>query len=263
MTTNADDHSTRSQSPAQGVGDPRILEVDSTAAVDWLKAGWRTFIAAPGVSLLFGVLFALVCAGAVTLTIRNPGFTTAFITGLLLIGPFLACGLYVAARQHASGERVRIGASLALLWDRRTNLSLFAVFLALVMAAWVRFSSLLFAFQMDAFGPTAYNWENFLAGRLDPAILGFFLVIGALLAVVVFVTSAVAIPMIVDRDAGPIPAISASYRAVKQNWQPMALWAAMIVALTGIGILTWFVGMVVLFPLLGYATWYSYRALLD
>lgn len=241
--------------------EPQILTVESTAALDWLKAGWQTLLAAPGVSLLYGALFGLVCAVLTMLTLRNPGFTTAFLTGLLLIGPLLASGLYVAARQHAAGERVSIWASLSLLWDRRTNLSLFVLFLGLVMAAWVRFSSLLFAFKVDVFSPTSYSWGSFLTGSFDPIIVGFFVVIGAILASVVFVTSAVAVPMIVDRDAGPITAISASYRAVRTNWQPMALWAALIVALTSVGVVTWFVGMIVLFPLTGYATWYSYKAL--
>lgn len=241
----------------------RIRRVPVSAPLNWLRAGWETLLHAPAPSLLYGLLFSLACLGIATLTASNPGFTTAFLTGLLLIGPVLAMGLYVAARQHADGEPVKIGAGLSLLWERRTNLSLFVVFLALVMAAWVRVSALLFAIKVDAFAPTAYSWGGFLAGRFDPVIVGFFLVIGAILALAVFVSSAVAIPMIADRDVGPITAVSTSYRAVKENIPAMALWALLIVALTLFGVLSWFVAMIFLFPLLGYATWFSYRDLVD
>ncbi len=241
----------------------RIRDVPLGAPLVWLRSGWATLIHAPGPSLLYGLLFALVCFGVAMLSASNPGFTTAFLTGLLLIGPVLATGLYVAARQHSQGEPVSIGAGLTLLWQRRTSLSLFVLFLALVMAAWVRFSALLFALKVDAFAPTAYSWEGFLAGSFDPVIVGFFVVIGAILASVVFLTSAVAVPMIADRDVNPITAITASYRAVVQNPKPMALWAALIVALTLFGIMSWFLAMVFLFPLLGYATWFSYRDLVE
>jgi uncharacterized membrane protein len=93
--------------------------------------------------------------------------------------------------------------------------------------------------------------------------LGYFVGIGFLLAVVLFVVSAVAIPFILDKDADFITAMQTSYRAVTRNPIPMALWATTIVALTALGIATAFVGLAVVFPILGYATWHSYRALVD
>jgi len=259
MSSNAID----ADSSARNTGKPQVRRVPVEAPLEWLHQGWRTLIAAPFTSLLYGAVFALVCVGAVALTQTLPWFTIAFLTGLLLIGPFLASGLYIGARQHEAGERIAIRKSLALIWERATNLGLFAVFLGLIAAAWIRLSALIFAFHVDSFSPNANSFLGLLGGSLDFGVVAFFLLIGALLAFVIFVTSAVAIPMIIDRDAGPIDAVLASVRAVRANWAPMALWAGLIVALTGLGILTWFVGMVVLFPLLGYATWYSYRAVLQ
>jgi uncharacterized membrane protein len=256
-------HSSDSDDTSASTPEARIRRVPVTAPLAWLSSGWSTLTYAPGPSLLYGLVFAGLCFWITSLIMSNPGFTTAFLTGLLLIGPVLATGLYVAARQHAEGKRVSIRDGLALIWDRRDNLSLFLLFLGIVMAAWVRIAALLFAFQVDAFGPTAYNWRNFLAGGFDPVIVGFFVVIGGILAVAVFVTSAVAIPMIADRDVSPITAMVTSYRAVKQNPLPMALWAALIAALTVLGILSWFIAIVFLFPLLGYASWYSYRHLVE
>ncbi|AFL72272.1 DUF2189 domain-containing protein [Thiocystis violascens] len=243
------------------VSAPTIRRADLAEPLDWLAAGIRSFAAAPAGSLLYGTLFAAACWSTLALTRSLPWFALAFLTGLMLLGPFLAAGLYVAARQQDAGEPISIRGSFALLWERRTNLSLFALFLGLIAAAWVRLSALLFAIQFTTLSPSTNDYLGLLSGHFDPVVTGFFVGIGLLLAGTVFVTSAVAIPMILDRDVGPITAMQTSYRTVLTNWPAMLLWAALIVLLSGIGLLTLFVGMIPLFPVLGYATWHSYRRL--
>lgn len=243
---------------------PLIRQVDIAEPLDWLAKAARSFAQHPGHSVLYGIVFALACWASLWLTWSLPWFTIAFLTGLMLIGPFLAAGLYVAARQSEAGAPVSIQTSLHLIWERRTNLSLFALFLGLIAAAWVRLSALLFAIKFSAFSPSIQSYQSALSGAgFDPIVTGFFIGIGFLLAATVFVTSALAIPLILDRDAGPITAIQASARAFGKNWPAMLLWAALIVSLSGLGILTFFVGMIVIFPMLGYATWHSYRQMLD
>jgi len=252
---------TQSAHPSFSETAPSIHRVDVAEPLDWLTAGLRTFAAAPASSLFYGALFAIACWVTLTLTLALPWFTIAFVTGLLLLGPFLAAGLYVAARQQEAGEPIRIRAGFELVWDRRTNLSLFALLLGLIAAAWVRLSALLFAVQFNMFSPSIEGYIGILSGHFDPVVVTFFFAIGFLLAAVVFTISAIAVPMILDRDVGPITAMQTSYRVVRSNLSAMTLWAALIVAVTGVGILTLFVGMIVLFPVLGYATWHSYRRL--
>ena len=74
--------------------------------------------------------------------------------------------------------------------------------------------------------------------------------------------SVVAVPLIIDRHASASEAIRASLRAAAANVPAMVLWAALIVALTMLGFATLLVGMVVVAPLLGYATWHAYRDLI-
>ena len=231
--------------------DARIRRVDVSMPMDWLASGWQTFMAAPFSSLLYGALFSVACLAAVRVWNRSPGRT----------GPFLAAGLYAAACQHEQGKTVSIGRGFEHVVARSTNLSLFAVFLALVMAAWIRLSALIFAVNFSVSSPSIEGFRGVLTGQMGGDALAFFLFVGFLLALTVFITSAVAIPMIMDRDVSPMLAIHTSAKAVAKNWPAMAAWAALIVALTGVGILTFFLGMVVLFPLLGYATWHSYRAM--
>ncbi len=244
---------------AHGPEAPEIRRVDIAEPLEWLARGARSLAKSPAHSLLYGAIFTLACWATLWLAWSLPWFTIAFLTGLLLVGPFIAAGLYVAARQQDRGEPVVIRQSLALLWERRTNLGLFALFLGIIAAAWVRLSALIFAIATPSIG----GYQSILTGKgFDPVLAAFFLGIGLLLAVTVFVTSALAIPMILDRDAGPVTAMQTSARAVRENWAAMLVWAVLIVSLSGIGILTLFAGMIVIFPILGYATWHSYRRIL-
>ncbi|EXJ15343.1 DUF2189 domain-containing protein [Imhoffiella purpurea] len=238
---------------------PSVRRIEIAEPLDWLRQAIQTFVRAPGHSLLYGALFSLACWATIALIWSLPWFALAFLTGLMLLGPFLAAGLYVAARQQESGQSVSIRESLGLIWRRRTSLGLFALFLGLIAAAWVRLSALLFAIQFDLMSPSVESYLNLFSSSFDPVVAAFFVGIGLLLAFTVFATSAVAIPMILDRDVDPITAINTSLRTFALNWPGMLLWAASIVALSGIGILTGFIGMILLFPLLGYATWHSYR----
>lgn len=239
-----------------------VRRLDYDAPLLWLAAGVRDLVAAPYSSVLYGMLFAASAAATTYAAMEQPGFAVAFITGLLLIGPVLAAGLYVAARQRQAGEKVSIVKGIALLARRSTNIALFAVFLALLMAAWVRLSALIFALQFNTFTITLDGYQGVLSGTGDPIVVAYFVVIGLLLAAAVFVTSAVAVPMIVDRDCGPLTAIHASVQSFAKNWLVMLGWAASIVALTVVGVATLFLGMIILFPVLGYASWHSYKGLI-
>ena len=240
-----------------------IVSVEPTAAFRWLKKGFDDFTREPGLSLLYGGLFAALCATVYGLVMNAPWYALAYLTGLIVIGPFLAAGLYVASRDMESGNSASISASFRLLQKRSTYLALFSLMLSLVMAAWVRFSALLFAIQLNSLNP-APSMQTFTGMLSTPdglATLAFFVGIGLLLVSVVFVISAVAVPMIIDRDADFISAIQTSAKAVAKNPLAMLVWAVLIVALTTMGIAMAFVGLAVIFPILGYATWHSYREL--
>jgi uncharacterized membrane protein len=245
-------------------GVPRfeISRIGMSAPFRWLKSGIDDFRQIPGLSLLYGAIFAALCFGVYALVQTVPWYTLGYITGLMVIGPFLASGLYVASRDlERSTHQPSVRGSLRLLGQRATYLGLFSVLLALVMAAWIRFSALLFAIHFSTLTPTANAYTSLLTSPDGWSVLALFFGIGFLLAVAVFVISAVAIPLILDRDADFITAVQTSYRAVTSNPGPMALWAALIVAITVVGVATLFVGLAVFFPILGYATWHSYRDL--
>lgn len=233
----------------------------ATSAFGWIRHGIDDFRQAPVLSLLYGVLFAGLCAGVYLLIQNVPWYTTGYLTGLVVAGPFLAAGLYAASRDMERGDSPAISASLSLIMQRRTYLGLFSLMLAMVMAAWIRFSAVLFAVKFSTLSPSVEAYTSMFTSSDGWITLSFFVGVGFLLAAVVFVISAVAIPLILDKDADFVAAMQASYRAVTSNPGAMAVWAVSIVALTAVGIATVFIGFFVIFPVLGYATWHSYREL--
>jgi len=240
-----------------------IREVAPGAAARWLREGWAAMLRSPGVSLFYGGLCAAVGFGVVLLGRAMPGLTVKFVIVLLMLGPFLAAGLYVTARRHLAGDAAGIAKSFALDGQRRSSLGLFGLFLIFVVSTWMMATVVLFAIKVTALAPTSAGYVTALGGGLDPLMTLFLIGSGALLAAAVFVSSVVAVPLIVDRDAGPIAAVHASWRAVIANPRPMLAWAGVVVGLMLLGALTAFLGMVLIFPLLGFGSWYAYREVID
>ena len=257
MTT----HSTEMAQVTKSRAISDIARVDTAAPLMWLRRGMDDFRRAPGLSLLYGALFAALCAGIFLLAKNVPWYALGYLTGLVVLGPFLASGLYVASRDGERGLSPSISRSLALIWKRRTYLALFSLLLGLVMAAWIRFSALLFAVKFSTLTPSIEAYLSLLSSSEGWVTLGYFIGIGLVLVASVFVASAVSIPLILDKDQDFITAAQTSFRAVAGNPGAMFFWASVIVVLTAIGIATAFVGFAVVFPVLGYATWHSYRAL--
>lgn len=234
---------------------------ETTKPLSWLKKGVKDFTQVPVQSVLYGFIFAMVCGGVFSLINSAPWYSLAYLTGLVFLGPFLAAGLYTAARDIERGNKPTISGSLKLIYQRRSYLTLFSLMLVLVMAAWIRLSSLLFAVKFSVMQPTIGSYTNMLTSPDGWIAMGFFIAIGFVLAAAVFAVSAIAIPYILDRDVNFMSAMLRSYQVVMANLGSMSLWALAIVLLTALGIATAFIAFLVIFPILGYATWHSYRDL--
>ena len=239
----------------------QVATVEASAPLRWLQKGYEDFRAIPLLSMAYGLLFAGVCALFVIAVSSSPINTLAFLTGLVLVGPFVAAGLYVASRDLENGNRPSISRSLRLLISRRTHLGLFALMLSLIMVAWTRMSALIFAIQFNTLTPSVEAFTSSLTSADGWIGLAFFAGVGFVLVAAVFTLSVVTVPSVLDRDVDFISAMKASYQSVKTNAKAMAIWAGLIALMTGFGIATALVGLVVVFPVLGYATWHSYREL--
>ena len=134
--------------------------------------------------------------------------------------------------------------------------------LMFIYLVWLRAATLLFAlFIYGNFMPLADFITFVLTTPEGVAMLVIGTTIGALLALVTFAVSALSIPMLMRKDVDVMTAMSASVEVLMDAPGPMLLWAWLIAVLTAFGVATMFVGLVVVFPLIGHATWHAYRSI--
>ncbi|MCB1907399.1 MAG: DUF2189 domain-containing protein [Rhodocyclaceae bacterium] len=239
---------------------PRIALVEHSRPLAWLKAGWRDMARSPLASLSYGALFAALGYLIMAYAIDKPYLGTAAVSGFMLIGPIAAAGLYEISRRHESGEPTGFFESLGGLRGHRDGLFMFGIMLAFMLIVWERLSAMLFAlFYRGDIADVGGFFNHILFSGEYVHFLIAYMVIGGTLAALVFALTAIAVPMVMDRDTDAITAMMTSLRAIGANLGAMALWAVIIVALMAISFATMMIGLVVLLPLLGHATWHAYR----
>lgn len=245
---------------------PRIRQVELDRPWTWLAKGWNDILAAPRISLAYGAAIAgasIAIAGAL-FALGTVYLLLPMAAGFFLVAPLVAVGLYETSRRIAAGEEVSLRSALGAAGRNRGQIALLGLALMLLHLAWVRIATLLFALFFDRVHP---SWGTIIDTIFfSPVSLPFLAtgsVIGLGLAIVAFSIAAVSIPMLIDRDANVMVAIATSVGAVVRNWRPMALWAALIVVFTAVGMATLFAGLVVAMPLIGHATWHAYRDVVE
>lgn len=234
-----------------------------TAPFDWLRRGAADLRACGMASLFYGLCFAL-AGGLLLAAFRHAvQLVTAVTTGFMLVGPFFAIGLYELSRRREAGEPLHLRPTLAVWRGNLAAIGIYSLILIVLYLLWARASLVMFALFYQGGMPTM---EGFMAQIIKFDNLEFLLayaLVGAIFAGLVFAFSAVSIPMMLDRNQDTVTAMLASFLALVRNLPMMLVWAALIVALTVIGIATAFLGLIVTMPLVGHATWHAYRALIE
>ena len=242
---------------------PLIRRVPVDRPWAWLAAGWRDIVAAPAASLSYGLV--PVAAGwlAIVLMLRFdlPYLVLPLSAGFFYVGPFIATGLYEISRRLEAGQPVD-GKSTLMAWRRNPEqIALMGVLLLLFHLAWMRMAQLLFAIFEWRSVP---SWDRFLdlvwTSSKSLPFLALGVGLGAFLAAIAFAIGAFSIPYLLDRrNSNMFEAIATSVAATRLNFRPMLLWAAVIVFLTGLGMIVGLLGLVVTLPLVAHATWHAYR----
>ncbi len=243
---------------------PAVRRIAVTSAFAWLRQGWHDLRRAWMASLAHGVLFAALGWGLVNWGWESH-YSLTFTSGFLMVAPLLAICFYDISRSLEQGQPVvSLSRPIRILRANPWTLAMFVILLALLFSLWERVTAVMVALTLraDVVAQGSFSYLQHVAADPHhlPVVIGFFAV-GAVFALVAFTLSAVSLPMLVDRPVDIVTAIVTSVRAVLQNPLSMLLWAAIIAALVLLGYLTHFIGLVVLFPLLGHATWHAYRAL--
>jgi len=228
----------------------------ANAPLRWIKLGWQDLKQAPVQSLSYGAILVL-CSYLLTflsITYGNLVVLLALLSGFIFVGPVLALAFYDISFQLQKGRTPTLGHALRESWRHIGNEMVFAVILMVIFMVWARAASMTHVFFPMQARPELEEMATFLAiGTL----------IGSLFAAFVFCISAFSLPMIIDRKADMVTAVVTSFNAVLRNKPAMLVWALLIVAAVAVGIVTAFLGLAVMLPLIGHATWHAYQETID
>ncbi|KIT15673.1 DUF2189 domain-containing protein [Jannaschia aquimarina] len=241
---------------------PRAGQVTLSDLGAALRAGWGDFRAAPQYGLFFACIyvisgFALLQLGAGLFT-----WTLTLTLGFPLIAPFLAVGLYEVSRRRCDGVPLVFSEVLAVVWNERTRQIPWAGAVILIyFLFWSFVAHMLFALFM---GPTALlGPPDTLAAYLSGPGLAMAIVqilFGGACAFLLFGLTALSLPMLLEREVDFVTAMRASLGAVRANLPIMMVWAAIIAVTTLLAMVPWFLGLLIVLPVLGHASWHLYRA---
>lgn len=234
------------------------------AALKWLRAGWDDLSANPGPSLIYGLFVFLLSAGIVAGLVWLEWDYVLFpaIAGFLVFAPTLAIGLYEKSRALEQDEPVSLGRML-LPHARGGGQVLFTgALLCGVMLLWMRAAVIIYALF---FGVRPFPGLDHIVPMLFTTTTGIAMLIvgtliGGLFAAFSFAISAFSIPMMLDRRVDALTAMGTSWALVWNNLQAMLVWGALVLLLFLLSVATGFLGLIVVFPWLGHATWHAYRA---
>jgi uncharacterized membrane protein len=229
-----------------------------------LGAGWRDFRAAPLYGMFFGGIYA--AAGILLYLLlsyyRSVWLILPLAIGFPLIGPFVAAGLYEVSRRLARREQLWWGEILTVtIRQSRREFGWMAFVVLFILWVWMYQVRLLVAFFMGYKGFASLDgFIVALTGQSGLTFLAIGTVIGAALSFVLFCSTVIAMPMLLHRDVDFITALITSWRTVFENLAPMILFGLIVALLTFLALIPMFLGLIVVLPVLGHATWHLYVA---
>jgi uncharacterized membrane protein len=238
-----------------------IRSLPMTRPFIWLGHAWRDLLHHRLASLAYGVM---VCAMGLLIFAyqRHPLYLAAAVCGFYLVGPILAAGLCELSRSSDANRTSDFDSSLDALGRNRAQLVRLALHLLAISAAWFVASYFIIQGTIGAVAPgiELTVWGDVLR-HLSTQQLAAYTISLALLTAVIFALSVVTVPMVIDRHVDAHTAMLTSLRVTLKDFPVMLVWSILILALLAVGFATYLVALVVIFPLLGHATWYAYRDL--
>lgn len=247
---------------------PRIRTITTQDLRDALQGGWEDFKAKPSHLVFLALIYPVagVLLGQLTVSYDIIPLLFPLIAGFALLGPFAAIGLYEISRRREKGIDSSWGHAFAILKSPSISqiallgAMLTGLFVAWMAAAWFIYRTLL-ALEpattamgfMRAVLTTFDGWVMIVVGNS----------VGLLFAIAAFAISVVSFPLIIDKRVDAATAIKTSIAAVEANPRVMAIWGLTIAGLLVLGSLPVLVGLVVVMPVLGHASWHLYRKLVE
>jgi uncharacterized membrane protein len=247
-----------------GAAGSNIRKIGPADLKEALLKGLEDFKAKPSHLVLLAIIYPLAMLVGVNVAAGYELVPLVFplLSGFALIGPFAAVGLYDMSKQREEG--------LDISWEHAFNVfrshSIFAIvklslLLCVIYFAWLGAA---FAIYRLSFGSAVPASIAEFTSQVLTTPAGWTLIIvgcgvGFLFALVVLAISAVSFPMLLDRDVGMVTAVQTSVRTFAANQMTMLMWGFIVAGLLVLGSVPFFVGLAVVMPVLGHATWHLYR----
>lgn len=243
---------------------PDVREISFSEPFSWLAGGWSDFqkILIPG--LIYGIGLAAISlalmAGILFTDIAN--WIMVLAAGFVFVAPMIAMGLYEAGRRLETGEKVDFASMLFVRTASARCLAYLGLALCLIYFFWTRMAQLVYGLSTYTVHKTTTDFLNFMLTTSEGwsmAITGT--IVGAVIGLIAYSLVVVSAPMLLERKSDVFIATITSVRSVAKNPGPMLLWAIIIAILTAIGLATAGLGLIVIFPVIGLASWRAYRSL--
>jgi len=233
-----------------------------------LKAGRQDFFKAPMFGLFFGGIYAaggLLIFASLTF-LHMTWMIIPVAVGFPLIGPFVAVGLYEVSRRLRHGEPLDWGAVLTVVFRQsKRQLGWMAFIILFIFWIWIYQVRLLLAIFLSSSSFSSLgHFVDVLTTTASGA--GFLLVgsgVGAFLAFILFSSTVISMPLLLDRELDFVTAMVLSFKTVLNNLVPMITWGVIVTALAIIAMIPGFLGMIVVLPILGHATWHLYECAVE
>jgi len=252
---------------------PVIRTIGLAQPLHWLARGAQDMLRGGWLSLAHGLVLAVF--GSLLLLVARERFwlLAGAFSGFLVVAPVLATSLYSISRALERGEAVN-PQLVVKTWTRWQHsrfvvrggywcLVRFGLLLALAGTGWVLTSAALITLLAPQPINTPADFLRHIVLAPNHYVFELWLTMGGLMAAPIFASSVIAMPLLLDRRVYVIQAVLASWQAVLTNPLPLALWAALIMGLTLLGLGTLLIGLIFVLPLLGHASWHAYRDLVD
>jgi uncharacterized membrane protein len=243
---------------------PTIRKIEFRDIREALAKGARDFYAMPSHLAFLAAIYPLCGVVLAYVTSQQNALQLLFplSSGFALIGPFAAVGLFEMSRRRELGLDVSWKYALNVLRSPSIpSIAALGLLLLAIFAAWIAAAQLLYT---TLFGPMPpVSPVDFLGDVVSTErgwmLVGIGCLIGFCFAAVTLAVSVVSFPLLLDRDVGAAMAIATSIEAVWENPITMTFWGFMVAAALLIGSLPFFIGLAIVMPILGHATWYLYR----
>jgi uncharacterized membrane protein len=243
---------------------PEVRKINFADVKQSLAQGFDDFKAKPSHVFFLGIIYPLLGLFLIRLALGYKVLPLLFpmVAGFLLLGPLAAIGFYEISRRREEGLDASWWRAFGLLRSHSIGAILaLAGLLILVFVAWLWAAESIY---VALFGPQEPVTVTLLLDQVFGTRNGLWLLlignfVGFLFALFVFSMSVVSFPLLIDRDVGAPAAMVTSFKAVTANPVVMLQWALLITAAVIIGSLPLLLGLAIVLPILGHASWHLYR----